>query len=211
MNRMPLLFAGFFFTFASAWVGLVLLPWSQFGNLTPVANPDEVNAKAGQEIVPPALPGLAAAGERIYAAEGCVYCHSQQVRPGNQGSDMERGWGQRPSAPRDYIRRRIAYLGTMRTGPDLTNAGLRYPDPAWHHKHLYAPRSVANWSTMPAFRYLYEVRPIQGQRSPEALDLAPGDAPPPGYEVVPTENARALVAYLISLRQDYSLPEVKIE
>ena len=34
-------------------------------------------------------------------------------------------------------------------------------------------------------------------------------APKPGYEVVPSEDARVLVAYLLSLKRDYSLPEAE--
>lgn len=207
MNRLPLLFLGFFFTFSTAWLGLVLAPWAQFGNLQPIPNPDPANTDASLDVVPPPVPGLAAAGEKVYAANGCVYCHSQQVRRPNVGSDIERGWGGRPSVPRDYIRRRIVYLGTMRTGPDLSNAGVRLSDAAWHHKHLYAPRSIVRWSTMPAYAFLYETRKIEGQRSPDALDLDPELMPAPGYEIVPTEDARALVAYLLSLKQNYALPE----
>jgi cytochrome c oxidase cbb3-type subunit 2 len=210
MNRMPLLFAGFFLTFASAWVGLVLAPWAQFGNLQPVPNPEGDSAPAGLEIVPPEPPGLAAAGERIYAANGCIYCHSQQIRDVDMDETRNRGWGKRQSVPRDYIRRKVVYLGTMRTGPDLTNVGQRY-DAAWHHKHLYAPRSINHWSTMPAYPFLYRVQKIQGEGSPDALDLEPADAPPPGHEIVPTQQAKELVAYLLSLKQDYSLPEAKIE
>jgi cytochrome c oxidase cbb3-type subunit II len=33
----------------------------------------------------------------------------------------------------------------------------------------------------------------------------------PGYEVVPTEDAKALVAYLLSLKRDYPLPEAPEE
>ena len=32
-------------------------------------------------------------------------------------------------------------------------------------------------------------------------------APPPGYEVVPTAEGKALVDYLLSLKKNYPLPE----
>jgi hypothetical protein len=34
-------------------------------------------------------------------------------------------------------------------------------------------------------------------------------APPPGYEVLPTQEARDLVAYLLTLKHDYPLPEAE--
>lgn len=209
MNRMPLLFAGLFLTFALAWLGLVLAPWAQFGHLDQIKNPDEANADLTLEMVPPVPPGLAMAGERVYAANGCVYCHTQQVRRPGVGGDIARGWGTRQSMPRDYIFRHTVFLGSMRTGPDLANVGAREPayTAAWFHKHLYSPRSVVGWSTMPSYSYLYTQRRIQGERSADALDLEPGLAAPEGYEIVPTEEARALVAYLMSLKQNYPLPE----
>ncbi len=63
----------------------------------------------------------------IYAANGCVYCHSQQVRADYAGSDIERKWGDRRSAPRDYIFERPVQLGKMSMGPDLANIGKRAP------------------------------------------------------------------------------------
>jgi len=210
MHRLPTLFLGMFFTFAFAWIGLVVMPWYQFGTLEPVQNPSEMAAPG--DMVPPPMSGNVEAGLQVYAANGCVYCHTQQVRPERQGSDIKRGWGTRRTVPRDYIREKRVFLGTMRTGPDLTNAGVRLADAAWHHKHLYAPRSISPWSTMPNYAFLYEVREIQGQGSPEAIqDLPEQYAPPEGYEVVPTQQARDLVAYLLSLKRNYPVPNVPSE
>jgi cytochrome c oxidase cbb3-type subunit 2 len=64
---------------------------------------------------------------------------------------------------------------------------------------------------MPSFNDLFLVRKIQGQLSKEALDLTGEDAPKPGYEVVPTSDAKNLVAYLLSLRHDYPLPEAPVK
>src|SRR5206468_6203255 len=227
----------------------------------------------------------------VYAANGCVYCHSQQVRADYIADDIERKWGNRRSAPRDYIFDRPIFLGKMRIGQDLANIGPRAPAPeespspaaqgpavsgppaeaaaktakaspppsqaaspspgtspatqgaavssppsspgtspasavspnaspppgqrtgvaspspaqmanttpggsgpaapsaqtpgapwpiqtaglppmysaAWHHVHLYAPRSINPDSNMPAYRFLYEKRRIAGERSAEAL------------------------------------------
>ena len=62
---------------------------------------------------------------------------------------------------------------------------------------------------MPSYRFLYEERRITGQRSADALVLKDKDAPPPGWEVVPSYEAKALVAYLMSLDQSHPLQEVK--
>src|SRR5438874_6117582 len=71
--------------------------------------------------------GMVARGARVYAANGCIYCHSQQVRADYAGSDIDRKWGERRSAPRDYIFERPVELGKMRMGPDLSNIGHRAP------------------------------------------------------------------------------------
>jgi hypothetical protein len=63
---------------------------------------------------------------------------------------------------------------------------------------------------MPSYRYLYENRRIAGQPSAQAVPGLKGPhAPKPGYEIVPGEDARVLVAYLLSLKRDYSLPEAE--
>jgi cytochrome c oxidase cbb3-type subunit 2 len=64
---------------------------------------------------------------------------------------------------------------------------------------------------MPSYSYLFILRKIQGERSDEALDLSGVDAPKSGYEVIPTSAAKNLVAYLLSLRHDYPLPEAPVK
>jgi cytochrome c oxidase cbb3-type subunit 2 len=202
MNKMPILFLGMLLTFGSAWIGLVAYPYLTIGQLEPY-----VDEETG-DVFPPPMSGLAVAGQRVYAANGCVYCHTQQIRqPYITTSDLERGWGSRATVARDYIRDQPVFLGTMRTGPDLTNVGKRWPDPMWHHRHFYEPEIVSPGTIMPPYRYLYRVQKIQGEPSPDALDLRGPRRPKPGYEVVPTEDAKALVAYLISLNREYPLPE----
>lgn len=201
MNKMPVIIIGAFFTFLSSWIGLVAYPYLQLGRFTPFTAEDT------GDINPPPLSGLAVMGQRAYASSGCIYCHSQQVRQVGYGSDLERGWGSRPTVARDYMREKPAFLGTMRTGPDLTNIGARQPSAMWHHQHLYQPGVVSPGSIMPSYRYLYRLQKIQGQRSANAIDLLPPDTAPDGYEVVPTHEAEALVAYLLSLNRNYPLPE----
>ena len=202
MNKLPWIFTGVLLTFASAWLGLVAYPYLALGRMQPV--PDEDTGG----YFPPTSPGLSVAGQRVYAANGCLYCHSQQVRPAPLSSDIEKGLGPRRTVARDYLRAQPAFLGTMRTGPDLTNIGVRQPDANWHHRHLYDPRPVTDWSIMPSFRFLYKMRQIQGQPSVEAVKGLTGPlAPPAGWEVVPTDEAKALVTYLLSLKRNYPLPE----
>jgi cytochrome c oxidase cbb3-type subunit II len=201
MNKMPVIIIGAFLTFLSSWIGLVAYPYLQLGRFTPFTAEDT------GDINPPPLSGMAVMGQRVYASAGCVYCHSQQVRQVGYGSDLERGWGARPTVARDYMRENPAFLGTMRTGPDLTNIGARQPSAMWHHQHLYQPGTVSPGSIMPSYRYLYRLQKIEGQRSANAIDLLPPDTAPDGYEIVPTYEAEALVAYLLSLNRNYPLPE----
>jgi cytochrome c oxidase cbb3-type subunit 2 len=81
---------------------------------------------------------------------------------------------------------------------------------AWHHVHLYAPRSINLDSNMPAYRFLYEKRRIAGERSADALQLSGSDAPPEGWEVVPSYDAKCLVAYLMGLNQSHPLKEARL-
>ncbi len=80
---------------------------------------------------------------------------------------------------------------------------------AWHHRHLYAPRSLNIDSIMPSYRFLYEERLISGEPSAEAMQLTGAYAPKQGWEIIPTFDARCLVAYLMSLNQSHPLIEAK--
>ncbi len=320
MKGLAPLVLGILGTFAFSWVGLALVPSIQIGHLDPQMDEE------GTDTYPAPKSGLAERGRRVYVANGCVYCHTQQVRPDYAASDLERKWGTRRSAPRDYIFDRPVLLGRMRIGPDLANVGKRTPvedenpappsgtaptasapvpgvpaqpaapapapaktsgaagstaaapvptpsgeplpqasaaptapavagapagqtppapgsapspaaaviaptavaaapginptvqgpkgeplpySAAWHHRHLYDPRSVNGYSIMPSFRFLYEKRRITGERSAEALQFNGVGGPEEGWEIVPTYDARALVSYLMSLDQSHALNEVK--
>jgi len=192
-----------FGTFTLGWIGIVMIPESQIGHLTPQVDEE------GGDVYPVNISGVLDQGRRVYAAEGCFYCHSQQVRPDHIGPDIERGWGTRQTAARDYIYDRPALLGTMRNGPDLANIGARQKSAQWHYLHLYNPRSLTADSIMPSFHFLFEKRKISGERSPDALSLTGPDAVEDGYEVVPTQDAKALVGYLLALDHSHPLKEVK--
>ena len=335
MKGLAPLFLGIFGTFAFSWVGLTVLPNWQIGHLNPQSDEE------GTDIYPQPQSGMFERGARVYTANGCIYCHSQQVRPDYAAADIERGWGNRRSAPRDYIFERPVFLGKMRMGQDLANIGARAPaeqaspapggaaspaasaapggvapaaappaakqnqspsasaqpaspspaaspssaaspaaataggssgaapqgtssppagapptgpktglaspspaaaanatpggvtapssgaqiagppwpiqtigeppmySAAWHHVHLYSPRSINFDSNMPAYRFLYKKRRISDARSADALQLTGSDAPPEGWEVVPSFDAKCLVAYMMALNQSHPLNEVR--
>lgn len=140
------------------------------------------------------LTPLEAEGRAVYAGNGCGYCHTQQVRP----IPADKPFG-RPSAPGDFTYQTPELLGSERTGPDLTNVGNTKPSDVWQYIHLYNPRAVEPHSIMPDFKFLFRV----------VATLPPGEtavpvpakfAPKYGF-VVPTQKAKALVAYLLSLKQ----------
>ena len=344
---------GIFATLAFSWLGLAYIPDLQIGHLDPQSDEE------GTDIYPMPKSGMAERGRRIYIANGCFYCHSEQVRADYAASDIDRArdaapsppskWGDRRSAPRDYIFDRPALLGKMRMGPDLANIGkaapaeeeaapaqpspanpaapvasppatnaspstatagaqqIAQPSPptpgaasppnpntsaspanaaaqqgakppaqpspptpaaapppaanasaspanaaaqqgakpgaqppappasaasppqtaaapspaaspsdspvaysaAWHHQHLYAPRSLNLDSDMPAYKFLYEKRRVGGEQSVDAIKLRGEGAPGEGWEIVPTYDSKCLVAYLMSLNQSHPLNEVK--
>jgi cbb3-type cytochrome oxidase cytochrome c subunit len=321
MKGLAPLFLGIFGTFAFSWVGLTLIPNWQIGHLDPQMEED------GSDAYPQPQSGMVERGARVYAANGCIYCHSQQVRADYAADDIERKWGGRRSAPRDYIFERPVFLGKMRMGQDLSNIGARAPaeqenappagaaspgaspaqqggapaagaapsgaspsppanagspppgapppkatasspaspapsaspspapnapsapptpaaaaanaspggttsvssgasaagapwpvqtsgeppmySAAWHHVHLYSPRSINVDSNMPSYRFLYQTRRINNTPSDEALKFSGSEAPSEGWEIIPTYDAKCLVAYLISLNQSHPLKEVR--
>ena len=271
MNHGPLIFLAAFLGMAGSWIGFVFAPQVQLGSL-------QATNKVGSLTYPLDRPGLAKVGLEVYRANGCAYCHSQQIdqtgtefeivlgnvgtneanvlsvlqklkpdaldggtakllstlpatvlRTGDRrqgdnavkaltaagakaalgvtplGPDIARGWGRRHSVAEDFLFDRTVMLGSQRIGPDLANTGLRLPDPNWHLRHLYQPRLEAEKSTMPPYPFLFEKRKIGATPSPDALVFPSPAAPPAGNEIVPTPAARALVAYLLSLRADASL------
>jgi hypothetical protein len=62
---------------------------------------------------------------------------------------------------------------------------------------------------MPSYRFLFDVRPVGRQPHPDALKLNPEAQAKAGegMEVIPRDDAVALVAYLLSLRSDVPLIE----
>jgi cytochrome c oxidase cbb3-type subunit 2 len=143
-------------------------------------------------------------GKAIFITEGCIACHTQQVRD----VDMDKMWGKRPNIAADYARltrtdvwqNTASLMGSERTGPDLTNIGIRQPSTDWLLLHFYNPRSVVPQSIMPAYPWLFEEKDY----------VFPGDVivnVPDEFrkgiqgKIVATPDALQLVAYLLSLKQ----------
>ncbi|MEJ0000233.1 MAG: cbb3-type cytochrome c oxidase subunit II [Verrucomicrobiota bacterium] len=197
--------------FLFTWVALVVFPWLELGHLPPI------QLEGDTDIVPFNVSGLAHAGEHVYAVNGCAYCHTQQVRPASSGADITRGWGTAKDAdgkdvtrrtyPRDYIWQGQTFLGNSRDGADLSNVGARWTDAAKLYAYLYHPEDLDPHSSMPAFKFLFITQKISGQPAADALVLPDGVGAPPGYEIVPSADAKALVAYLLSLKKGYHLPQ----
>lgn len=143
-------------------------------------------------------------GLHIYISEGCVGCHTQQVR----GIEMDKVWGSRPAMPSDYHyskqrmdiwRQSPSILGSQRTGPDLTSIGQRQPGDQWHLLHLFNPRIVVKESIMPAYPWLFSYSEDPGE---DAVTIeVPSNFRSGAGKVVASRKALDLVAYLKSLRQ----------
>ncbi len=91
-------------------------------------------------------------GRQIYMGNGCVYCHSQYIRP----QDWTAAGGQKASRVAqagDYVFQKTMLLGTERTGPDLSEEGGVHPDD-WHRAHFANPRFTSPNSIMPQFSFL---------------------------------------------------------
>lgn len=146
----------------------------------------------GSGVLP--LDAAAARGRVVYVGEGCTYCHTQQVRPLAQ----DRVWG-RPSVAGDYAYSTPELLGTERTGPDLTNIGVRQPSEQWQSMHLYNPRAVVHASIMPAYPWLFT---LKDKAAPgDVVVTVPPEYAPLGKVIVATRDEQDLVAYLNSLKQ----------
>ena len=216
---MKYFFPGILAAFVISWFVQIGIPYANLSRLEPVVDQDT------NEPYPYDVSGLAQQGRAVYAANGCVNCHTQHVRASYMGADVERNWGTRQSVARDYMYEDAVFLGSLRAGPDLSSVGARdlaktkaedlgsvearMKNAQWHFVHLYNPRIVQPKSNMPAFPFLFETKKIKGERSMKALDLPAQYAPATGYEIVPGPDAEKLVGYLLSLNKNHDLPEMK--
>ncbi len=108
-------------------------------------------------------------GKMIYQREGCMNCHTQQVR--NLLFDAQRyGMGEVETFKRFKVRAHILapptqpgeialdkphQLGTRRTGPDLARVGGKY-DNTWHINHFKDPRYTTPGSLMVRYTWLFD-------------------------------------------------------
>jgi cbb3-type cytochrome c oxidase subunit II len=95
---------------------------------------------------------LQAHGRDVYKGQGCLYCHTQQVRP----VTADFGLGQ-ISVAGDYAHDEPPLLGTERNGPDLAHVASRgagRDTEAWHILHLQQPDTMAPNTIMPRYNYL---------------------------------------------------------
>jgi len=137
---------------------------------------------------------LEAYGRKLYLAEGCATCHTQFVR--NLTVDKNYGRG---SLAGDYALESPPMLGTQRTGPDLSNVGLRQPSEVWNLIHLYNPRAVVPNSVMPGYPWYFKL--VSEDSSREDLVPIPKEFVPTGKAVLASREAKALAAYLRTLKQ----------
>ena len=120
-------------------------------------------------------------GIEIYKREGCVYCHTQQIR--NLESDQIRyGWKlvHAPvSESWEYTNDEYSFLGTKRTGPDLSRVGGKYSS-EWHWSHFKNPRNMGEQYESPNGKY-------------QAASLMPS------YDYLSDDEIKDLTAYIQTL------------
>ncbi len=184
----------------SFWGYLIL---SIFIALIPATQMQKVKPLSGQ----PVLSQSEKNGLNVYVSENCMACHTQQVR----SIEMDKTWGSRPSIPSDYYytkkrldfwRQSPSLLGSERTGPDLTNIGVRQSAPEWHLLHLYNPRLVVKESVMPSYSWLFiEKDSLNISKDDVVLNVPAEYLSNKKNKVVATQKAIDLVNYLISLKQ----------
>ena len=99
-------------------------------------------------------------------------------------------------------------MGTERTGPDLTNIGVRQPSVDWNLVHLYNPRIVVKESIMPAYPWLFTVKdePAKGD---VVVNVPAAYMKGNQGKVIASKDALNLVTYLQSLKQT-KLPDGSI-
>lgn len=142
----------------------------------------------------PALNKIESRGRDLYLQDGCGTCHTQFVR----GLPVDQPYG-RQSVATDYVNEKPPLLGTQRTGPDLSNVGVRQPSEVWNLIHLYNPRVVVPQSAMPAYPWYFELKDKANES--DIVVPIPARYAPQEKTVVAKSDAIALVRYLQTLKQ----------
>jgi len=208
MNNIFKFSIGIFSTLAFAWLAFVVGARKQFGDLEPSSSllEEDGSIPDDAELFPRKLSGLALQGSKEYVSLGCTTCHTQQVRLVEAGFDVERGWGKRPSVPRDYIFHEEVNIGNTRVGPDLANVGQRGYSDEWLHTHLFQPQIVVPDSICPPSPFLYQTVSTKTSSAIEVKEFS--NEANSAIFIVPTLRAKRVISYLNSLKQDYELPEM---
>ncbi len=160
--------------------------------------------KAAPGIVP--LQPLQLIGRDVYIKEGCVGCHSQQVR--TLQSEVSR-YGPY-SVAGEFVYDHPFLWGSKRTGPDLARVGGRYSD-EWHRIHLRNPRDLVKESNMPGYYWLQnkDVSNVKIQAKMKALRTLGVPYSDEQIAAAPAElkgktEEDAIVAYLQNLGTGYT-------
>tara|TARA_B100001029_G_C15058817_1_gene456610 strand:+ start:1925 stop:3100 length:1176 start_codon:yes stop_codon:yes gene_type:complete len=141
--------------------------------------------------------------------------------------DVQKGAG-RQSVSRDFLFDEHVMIGVMRFGPDLSNIGRNIlfeekngkevaNNPEEQviednkiYKHLYDPQWNGQSSHMPPFRYLFKERKLGENERVQSGEIEVEKEDSYRVAITPTAKARALLAYMKSLRNDKPLPEAPL-
>ena len=126
-------------------------------------------------------------GRDLYIREGCVGCHSQQIRPFR--SEVER-YGEY-SKSGEYVYDHPFLFGSKRTGPDLMRIGGKYSD-NWHYNHMYDPQSTSPNSIMPGYKWMFANKAHDYSKIQKKMSVMKTLGVP--YTDEEIENAEALVS-----------------
>ena len=189
--------------FGLPWVFAIAIPYVQMSNLE---SPVFEEMADGFDGVYEFTRSGRTDGAPIYAANGCALCHTQLIRPTSAGTDMYRqDWAgvpanaaegiedsRRETNPFDFTGEKFAYIGQTRVGQDLSNVAIRASQHGakkgitgeqWLLNHLYNPRDYDYKSVCPSVSFMFN---------------GSADRPKP--------EAKALAAYLMSMRKDNVIP-----
>ena len=189
--------------FGLPWVFAIAIPYVKMANLEAPEFVEDVDEVAGVYDFP--RTGRTD-GAPIYAANGCALCHTQLIRPTYAGTDMYReDWAgvpankaegiedsRRETNPFDFKGEKFAYIGQTRVGQDLSNVAIRASSygaekgisaEKWLLNHLYDPRDYDYKSVCPSLSFMFN-----------------------GSADKPKPEAKALAAYLLSMRKDNVIP-----
>ena len=179
--------------------------------------PAMVEQSAMEQVEKPPHDELVERGRDLYESFNCVTCHTQQIRGDERKARDEDGIRVVPVLAADarfgrevatraeeYAWQDPVFMGTQRSGPDLSSTGRRLPDAQWHYWHLYDPQSTSPGSIMPPHRFLFTTERPTGdtQFDFEEVEVIDG-MNVPGGKLWATPDARALVEYLLSLNRAF--------